>query len=56
MNAAKIITHELMEMDRTSIVVLTILISPFSVIFIIKECLAVLAMSLMGGWARRHLI
>jgi len=46
---SKIIRHELMEMDRTSIVVLAILVSPFSIIFLIKDCLAPLAMSLTGG-------
>jgi len=38
-----------MEMDRTSIVVLAILVSPFSIIFLIKDCFAALAMSLTGG-------
>jgi len=42
-----------MEMDRTSIVVLTILVSPFSIIFLIKGWLAALATSLTGGWGRR---
>jgi len=60
MNAAKsYIRHELMEMDRTSIVALTILVSPFSIIFLIicifliKDCLTALATSLTGGWGRR---
>jgi len=38
-----------MEMDRTSIVVLAILISPFSTTFLLKDCLAALATSLTGG-------
>jgi len=37
---SKIIKYELIEMDRTLIVVLAILVSPFFIIFLIKDCLA----------------
>src|SRR5258706_14984591 len=42
-----------MDLHRALIVVLTILIRPFSVILFIHNCLAALAASLIGGWGRK---
>jgi hypothetical protein len=42
-----------MELHRTSIVVLTILIGLFSIISIVNNCLAALAASLTGGCRRK---